>query len=436
VRALDAGISHARASGSSEWRTGWTLILAASVGFSFFSVLIAATGLFMEPLAREFGWSRTLLSSGPSIANTITAILGPFFGALIDRYGSRRVVLPGLVLVILSIASFALATGSQTQWIVLWVIFGLVAVSIKSTAWTAAVLGVFQHSRGLALGLTLSGTAVAQIIVPPLANWLIIEFGWRAAFVWLAVGWGGLTLLLCLFFLFDAHDRNRRLAKGGTRTNVEPARKRVLVGLAGREALANSALWRVGISNFIVMVLTMGLTIHLFPILTEAGVSRANAAWMVSLAGVAGIVGKLTTGYLLDRFRPNWVGGITLGAAALAFLLLVQGITSPALIVVAMLVNGYAAGTKTQITGFLTASYGGMKNFGKIYGVMAALMALASGVGPLLAGVLYDMAGSYTPFLLLGAAGCTLGGILMVSLPKNPDWESEGLEEAGVQAQT
>jgi predicted MFS family arabinose efflux permease len=169
--------------------------------------------------------------------------------------------------------------------------------------------------------------------------------------------------------------------------------------------------------------MTMGLTVHLFPILTEAGVSRGSAAWMVSLAGVAGIAGKLVTGWLLDRFRPNWVGGATLAAAALAFLLLMEGITSPALIVVAMLVNGYAGGSKTQITGFLTASYGGMKNFGKIYGVMAALMAAAAGVGPLLAGLIYDSVGGYGPFLGLGAAGCILGGILMMTMPAYPAWQ-------------
>src|SRR5688572_29758095 len=190
-----------------EWRANWALVLAASVGFSFFSILIASSGLFFGPLGAEFGWNRTLLSAGPSIASILTAILGPFLGALIDRFGSRRVVLPGLALTILSIASFALTTGSQAQWIAMWVAFGIVAVSIKSTAWTAAVLGVFQHSRGLALGLTLSGTAVAQIVVPPLANWLITDFGWRAAFVWLAIGWGGLTFILCVLFLFDAHDR-------------------------------------------------------------------------------------------------------------------------------------------------------------------------------------------------------------------------------------
>ena len=64
-----------------EWSVGWTLVLAAALGFSFFSVLIAAVGLFMEPLGKEFGWSRTLLSAGPSIATSTTAVLGPFLGA-------------------------------------------------------------------------------------------------------------------------------------------------------------------------------------------------------------------------------------------------------------------------------------------------------------------------------------------------------------------
>ena len=398
-----------------EWKANWSLVLAASLGFSFFTIMIASSGLFFGPLQTEFGWSRTLLSSGPSIASILTAVLGPFAGALIDRYGSRRVVLPGLILTILSVMSFALTSGAELQWVGLWVVFGIVAVSIKSTAWTAAVLGVFDRSRGLALGLTLSGTAVAQIVVPPLANWLIMTVGWRAAFVWLALGWGGLTFLTCAFFLFDAHDRPRAPRQAGS-----GQADLTLSGLTTREALRDSALWRLAISNFVVMLLTMGLTIHVFLILTEAGISRSSAAWLTSLSGVAGICGKLITGFLLDRFKPNWTGGITLGAAALAFLLLDQGRSSPTLIVIAMLVNGYAAGTKTQITGQLTAAYGGMKNFGKIYGVMAALMALAAGLGPTLAGATYDYFGSYGPFLMIGVIGCVLGGALMISLPAYP----------------
>jgi predicted MFS family arabinose efflux permease len=196
-----------------------------------------------------------------------------------------------------------------------------------------------------------------------------------------------------------------------------------LPGLTVPQAARDWALWRVGISSFVVMVLTQGLLAHLIPILTDAGVSRTNAALLTSLSGIAGIAGKLITGMLLDRFRPNWIGGLTLGGAAIVFLLLMDGLNSPAAIVFALIVNGYAFGTKTQITGFLTASYGGMKSFGVVYGVMAACMAAAAGLGPLVAGAVYDLTGSYGPFLLAGAIGCAFGGLMIISLPNYPKWE-------------
>jgi MFS family permease len=415
-------MNYSASTAADEWKSGWTLVIASSIGFSFFSVMLAGTGLFMDPLSKEFGWSRTLVSSGASVATVTTAILSPFYGHLVDRFGTRRVALPGVVLTSLAVAAFGLTNGSPAQWLTLWFVFGVVSAAIKSTVWTAAVVGIFQKSRGLALGLTLAGTAVAQTVVPPLGNWLITEFSWRAAYVWMALGWGAITFAMCLLFFFDARARAAgRIAKEGLsdHTPVKPD----LPGLTVREAFRDWALWRLAISNFVVMVLTIGLAIHLFPILTAAGVSRANAAWLTSLGGIAGIAGKLITGVLLDRFRPNRIGGITLGAAALAFALLMQGIRSPTLIIIAMLVNGYAAGTKTQITGYLTASYAGMRNFGVIYGMMAALLALASGLGPLVAGLIYDSAGGYEPFLVAGAAGCLLGGLLIMSLPRYPVWE-------------
>jgi predicted MFS family arabinose efflux permease len=413
-------VSGDSASAPGEFRDGWKLVLAASFGFSFFSVMMAGTGLFMQPLGDEFGWSRTLLSSGPSIATIMTAILGPFFGAMIDRYGSRRLALPGIVVTMASISAFSLLNGETWQWIALWFTFGLVSVSIKSTIWTAAVVGAFERSRGLALGLTLSGTAVAQSVVPPLGNLLIDLFGWRMAFVWLGLGWGSITLLLAWLFLHEARRTRLKAANQAQRGHLPPTE-----GLTVRVALRDRALWQLAISNFLIMALTMGLTIHLFPILTEAGVSRDKAALLTALSGVAGIAGKLVTGYLLDRFRPNLVGGVTLGAAAAGFALLIDDITSPTLIVIALLVNGYAAGTKTHITGFLTAGYAGMRNFGAIYGFMSALMSLAAGIGPLLAGAAYDLSGGYEPFLIAGAIGCVIGGLLIVLMPPVREWTSE-----------
>lgn len=406
-----------------EWRRGWTVVLAASLGFSFFTVMLSGAGIFMEPLGKEFGWSRTLLSAGPSIATTTTAVLSPFVGVLIDKWGGRKLALPGLVLTIASCAAFALASGSSAQWMALWLIFGITSVLIKSTVWNAAVVGLFDKGRGLALGLTLAGTAVTQVLVPPLGNYLITQFGWRLAYVGLAAGWGGLTLLVCALLFYDLRDLGRR-------GKVAVAHSAELAGLSVAEAWRSSALWRLALSTFLIMVVTTGLSIHLFEILREAGIDRAHAALLTGVTGIAGIVGKLATGALLDRYRPNWIGGLTMAITAMAFFALMQGLRSPAMIMLAMVVNGYAAGTKMQITGFLAAGYGGMKNFGKIYGMFSTVLAAASGLGPLMGGVMYDASGNYQSFLLAGGLCCLVGGALIASLPRTPRWDAA--EEAAL----
>lgn len=385
--------------------------------------MTGSLSIFMQPLSEEFGWSRTLIAGGFSIAAAVTALLSPFFGLVIDRYGSRRIGIPGVFITACAMGLFSTLTGSASQWIALWVLYAIISITIKTTVWTAAVAGVFTTSQGLALGVTLCGSAAAQALLPPLADWLISAFGWRNAYLWLAFGWGGVTLLLCTFFLFDAHDLRSAKLKVGGGDPMDTPQKPVFTGLSIPEAWRDPALWRIAASTLIIMCLTVGLTIHQIPILIDAGVTRTQAALLASLAGIAGVAGKLITGVLLDRFRPNWVGGLTLAATALAFGLLIEGIASPALIIFAMLVNGYTQGTKLQINGFLTARYAGMRNFGAVYGFMNSLVAFGSGAGPVLAGIAYDSAGSYGPFLIIGAIGSLVCGLLLLSLPRYPEWE-------------
>lgn len=398
-----------------EWRRGWTMVLAAFVGFSFFSVMVASTGVFMRPLIDEFGWNRTQASSGVSIAGIITAAGSPFFGILIDKWGTRRLALPGLVLMSLLTAAFALNTGSFALWTGMWLVYGLVALSIKSTVWSTTVAAGFDSARGMALGVMLCGTAFAQMISPPIANWLIENVGWRLAFVYMGLGWGAIALAVCIPFLHDLHLRS---ADGSSK----PRSAADLPGLTVAQAWRDRALWQIGISTLLMMTLTIGLMIHQFEIMREAGITRANAAWLVSLFGLGGIVGKLVTGVLIDRYSPNWIGGITLGMAALAFLLLMSEFATPTLIVVAMIVNGYASGTKLQITGYMTTRFAGLKNFGKIFGMMAAVIALGSSIGPVLAGYIRDSTGSYSMFLIAGIVGSLIGAVLIVTLPRYPSF--------------
>jgi MFS family permease len=407
---------------AAEWRASWSVVMAAMAGFSFYSVGSYTTGLFMEPLAKEFGWGRAQISAGLLITSLMTIPLSPAVGALIDRWGSRRLAIPGTALAIAAIASFGLANGSMTQWLLLWTFYGLASLAIKATVWTAATSNAFTAGRGLALGAVLCGAAVTQTIAPVLAERLIEAFGWRQAYVWLAVGWGGPVLLLIVLFLVEPAYRQ----KGQPGAASVAAEQKILAGGLGfGEAFRNLPLVRVGVSTLLFMFLSVGVLIHQVPILTEAGVSRSHAALLASLGGVAGVLGKLVTGWASDRADGATVGALTLGSAAIAFALLLEPLRSPVTIVVAMIILGYGAGTKMQITAYLTSRYGGMRNFGKIFGVMASLMAVGGGLGPIAAGAVYDHFGSYAHLLIIGIPGALMCGLLLFRLGPYPNWNTQ-----------
>lgn len=172
----------------SEWCRNWPLVLAAMVGVSFITIPTATLGLFMAPLNAAFGWSRTEISAGLTIFALINLPLMPLAGMLVDKFGARRLALPGLVLCSLAFAAFALLNGSLVHWLASWVVFTLLSLTVGMVVWTTAVSSTFGKSRGLALALVLCGAAIAQALAPIVARWVIDNHGWRAGYVALAAG--------------------------------------------------------------------------------------------------------------------------------------------------------------------------------------------------------------------------------------------------------
>ncbi|SFF92228.1 Predicted arabinose efflux permease, MFS family [Novosphingobium sp. CF614] len=400
-----------------EWKRGWSIVLTAAAGLSFLSVVMSGFGTFIGPLGTEFGWSRATLTMGMAIAGVVVLLLSPFAGMLVDRYGPRRLALPGVIIMSLATAAFSLANGSILLWACLWTFYALAHVSMMMSIWTGAVARAFDAGRGLALGMTLVGSGVAQTVIPSLSTWLIDGFGWRQAYLILGFGWGGVTLLLCWLFLDDARGPSARKAKAA-RDAV------VLDGLSIAQAWRNPALWRIAISTLLLMLLTMALAVHQIPIMIDAGLSREFAALLAGLSGIAGMAGNVVTGALMDRYRANWVGGITLGITALAFALLLDGVRTPLLIFIAMMISGYSAGTKLQICGYLTSRFGGLRNYGAIFGFMGSLIAIGGALGPFLAGLIYDWTGGYDTFVIVGMIGCFIAGVLILTLPRYPQWQA------------
>ena len=417
-------------SARTEWRQHWPLVLASMIGMSFYSVASYSLGTFIEPLEREFGWSRAQISSGLTVF-TMTAIFGaPLMGAAIDRLGTRRIALCGLACHAAAFAALGLTSGSMVQWLCLWAALGLAALTTKVLIWSAAVSSVFTASRGMALAVMLSGTAFAQMLAPFTTLTLIVEFGWRRAYFFLGLGWGGLALLLTALFFFDARERWRREPSTNSRKSA-PA----LGGLSLRQAVRDPRILRIGLAEVFVSSMASGVLIHMVPILSDAGVDRARAVEIAAIAGISGISGKLLVGWLLDRVKGSTVPFLSFAIQAPGYFLLLNTFGSQALLMTGVAVIGFAVGACLQVTTYLVSRYAGLRDFGKIFGCISSMMMVGASCGPLLAGYIYDSAGSYIPLLTTAIPVVLASSLLFLRLGPYPNFNSDAERHETIDAE-
>lgn len=405
---------------AAEWQAHWPLVIACFLGVSFPAIAYYSMGLFIEPLAAEFGWTRTQISAGASASSLIMVPLAPLMGALIDKWGVRWLALPGIVITAASIAAFSLANGDPTQWVVLWVVFAISQATLKTTLWTAAVSYKFKAARSMALAVVLCGVSFSSAVTPPLTRWLIDLAGWRLAYVVLGLGWATPVFILCVLYLRDRHVGTAAKTKVATLGNADQSG-----GLSFGEACRNIVIIRIALATLLTLLISAGLVVHQVPLLIESGLSRTFAAYIASISGIAAIMGSLISGWLMDRFHAGTVGAATNAAAAVALVLMLEPIRTPILIVIAMFVIGYTTGTKLQLSGYLTGIYGGLRNYGKIFGVMAGIIAVTSAIGPMLGGLIFDHTGSYNLLILVAIPASLLSALLLTGLGPYPNWSSE-----------
>jgi MFS family permease len=395
-----------------EWKRNWTLVIASALAVSWMTAPVASLSLFLQPLHNQFGWGFAALSSGLFLYSVLSVILVPFFGALVDRFGTRVVALPGLLLNGLAFAAFGLIQGSIATWYAVWVCYTLTQLMIGSYVWSGAVSAAFVRGRGLAIGVTMGGIAVGQLVAPLTARWLIDANGWRSAFIALGIGWTSVAFLVGLLLFHDPRARGNR--------SERQAMAAGLGGLTLREAMRDPRFLRIAGSILLQAGIISGFTVHMIRLLSQSGVTRAEAATMAGLVGVAALMGQITTGLLADRVSPKLLPSACFALPAIAYAVLLSGAGSEAMQWAGVLLAGFASGATVNITTYLTTRYVGLANFGKIYGVISSAMRLGAGLGPLIAGTIVDRTGSYHLYLIVGLACAIVAALLVVGLGPYP----------------
>lgn len=388
---------------------GWSVLAAAFTGVmvSFAPIVPYTFSLFLDPLHAAFGWKRGAMGSAFALAAITVALVSPLIGILLDRLPPRRIIVPGILVFAVALATLSRLTSHIVQFYATFFIIGLVANATAQFAYTRTILTWFTTHRGMALALLLTGSGVGSILIPPLTEWMIQHHGWRSGFLLL----GGIALL--------GLPLTAMLVRNRPEAAVVAAERHVDVGMTVRAALRTAAFWILAFITIFSAFSENGLVTNLASILTQHGVLATTAALALSIRGGAGIIGRLGIGFAIDRVSPERIQSCVLALAAVGtFILAFASSAWVALLGAAIL--GVGLGSEADVGPYLLARYFGRRHFSVLYGLTWTAYAIGGATGPLWIGHMYDRANAYMPqFIVYLAAVAFAAVILSFFLPSD-----------------
>lgn len=312
------------------------------------------------------------------------------------------------------------------QLYVLYSVIGIGLGSAGAVPISVAISNWFTRRRGLAIGITMIGFALGALLVTLLTSYLIEAFSWRAAF--LAMGilvWAFVIPPIALFMKTRPQDmgllpdgdppREVPLTPESVKAAADPDPKAYTMATA----LRSPCLWLMMTAFFFAGLAIGGVLQHEHAFFTDTGVSAASAGIMLAVTGGTGGLGKFSFGFLSDKISPRIAAMICFSLQLVAVIVLIQ-ITTTAMMWVFVLLFGFAMGGQVALQPLVTIKFFGLPAFGSIFGVVALAASLGTAIGPILAGGIYDIVGSYRLAFITFAAGYAVAitALLLARQPK------------------
>lgn len=374
---------------------GWFVVIGGFLANAVaFGTLYSFT-VFFPSILEEFGRGRGGTSWIVSIAAAVMLGLSGVTGRLVDRYGPRRVMGVGAVLMA---SGLALSSVGRSIWHV-YLAYGLVLGIGISAVFLPAVATVgqwFDRRRGLATGLAVAGSGAGSVVMAPLSQSLIAEYGWRLAARDLAAG--VFVVLLIAAVLVRGRGGVHRTGILGV---VFKDRTFRLLYLSA--VFASYGYWVP--------------FVHLNPFALDIGLTPADAAILVSVLGASNTAGRVILGAIADRLgrrRIFQISMFVMGGSALAWTTIGGG----GGLFSFTIVYGLFAGAFISLLPALTGDYFGVERLAGVMGLLNTGAAVGTLLGPPATGALFDLTGSYTLAILLAGGSMVAGASFLLGLPR------------------
>ncbi|WP_134497518.1 MFS transporter [Microvirga pakistanensis] len=391
---------------SSPARMPWAFVSALSLTqLVSYGTIFYAFALFVEPMGRELGWSKSELMAGYSLALGTSAFFAVPVGRFIDLGHGRAVMAGGSVLAAVLLALWS-RVESYPAFLLIWAAMGLSMSSVfyePGFAVLARRLG-FLARRGITF-MTLVGGLASTVFIP-LTHLLIEHMGWRSALLVLA----GFNLLVCAAIHAVAIPP---ALKRPPHPSSEPPRP---LPPSARSVLLKASFWCFVACSVLQGLIAAAMPVHLIPLLTETGYSLEMAVLAFSIIGPAQVAGRMIMALGERTFGMKGTGVATLGLGVLAFALLPLLSPGSWWVGAFAVLFGASNGMMTIVRALLPPELFGRENYGVIQGMIAMPVRLTTASAPFLFGALWAWWGSYTAvtILCLGLSVAALGSFLAV----------------------
>lgn len=401
-----------------EWASGWRIPVISALVVTASLTHLNTFGVFLPAIQAENGWSRSAISAGLLIVSTMSILAAPFVGILIDRVGSRRVGLPGIVIYTLGIGLLGLTGHSILNWLAIWCVIGVGTVLSKFTVWAAAISKHFDQGRGMALAVALSGSSLASLAMPLIATFMLENFGWRQGYIYIALMDAAICIPAVALFFFEP---GRNEVPNEQAVSAETAHKPE-TGLTFAQAIRTTRFARLMLAAVLVFTPLTAMNVHFIPILTGDGFLPGTAAIMASAIGVASLAGQMTSGWLLDRYEGARIAAAYICLPVLASSAILLGGHDPLFAAAAAFLVGLVVGSSLEAMAYLCSRYFGLRHYGAIFGTLVGMISFSAGLGSFLGGAFFDYFGTYRPLLLWSIPCFALAAMLVCFLGPYPDF--------------
>ncbi len=379
-------------------------------------IVLGFTAIF-EPIANEFGWSYAQVSLGASLRGLEMGLLAPLMGLLVDRWGPRRLLFGGAIILGLGLILLSRIT-SLGMFYGTFVIIAIGMSGCGSTVVMTAVVSWFRRKVGTATGILVSGFAVGGLLIPLVAI-LVDTFGWQIAMVILGLGMWGIALPLSLLVRHKP-EQYGYLPDGDLSDTVVVGKgldsaQSTEVDIGAKQAVMSRTFWQIAVALMCQMLVISAVITHIMPYLSSIGIARSTSSLVASAAPLASIGGRLGFGWLGDRFDKRRVSAAGFALTALGLLCFGYAATVEIWLLVPFLILfGTGWGGNVTMRAALLREYFGRSRFGTIHGFIVGVIWFGFMVGPVLAGWAFDKWGSYQG-VWFAFAGLAVAAVVIMS---------------------